>query len=1349
MKVRLFIFFHIFFICNSLYSQLDTVHWLPPMHSRSNTQAQDHYLYLSTPITTPFTVTIRDGAGNVLATPTLSNATPVRYDIGNGTQTHIMVRRDSLNRALTSRGLIVSAPYEFYCNFRVRVTSHAASHTTKGQVAKGHMFRYGAIPSSDTTNTNNRNFFLGIIATEDSTFVMITNYDTSVVFADPISDITDDTLTFWLNEGESYVISGYHGTGTNNYGFIGALITSTNPIVCNIGNWLGGLAPENHDIAAEQIMPVDKIGNDYVIVAGRGTHILERPIVVAHYNNTQVFVNGNSVPEVVLNAGEYYVIPHDLYIGGVHKNMYIQTTQPSYVYQVLGGSSSLATMGFMFIPPANCNLPNFVDQMPDIHLIGTVVFEGDVFIVTTTGATVTFNGTTLTGAQSVTGFPWVTYKLMNQTGHAIVESTMPATIGFMGASGAAGYGSYYSGFHEYIAVPPSNNIEICQGNDLQLNVSGGVSYNWSGPNGFNSTQQNPVVSNIPLSGAGQYYVTVTYSNGCEDVFISNITVNPLPNPIAVNDGPVCFGNNLALSVQSFVSYEWSGPNGFTSNIQSPVINNISFAQGGNYTVTVTDNKGCQNSSQTNVIINPLPVVSFYTTSPQCANANITLNALGGVSYQWTGPNNFTSANANNTLTSVSSNQMGYYKAIVTDNNGCINEDSIFIVVNNNPLITHTMQHISCYGLSDGAITVYPFNGAFPYFFEWSTIPAQTTQTASGLSPNITYSVMVADNNGCTVSEDFMLTQPPPLQITSLNVQDALCYNTCDGVASVTVTGGTLPYAYSWSPPGTGGNVSSLNTLCEGTYQLIITDSNNCNIDTNFIINHPNILSYTYTVNHVLCFNGNDGQLEVNADGGTSPYTYQWSPAVSNDSVATNLQAGTYQITLSDNHQCDTVIQVMVEQPPLLVINTSGNDTVCIGQTFTISSSAIGGVTPYTFTWNNNLGTGESFSLSDSLTTIYQVFVTDSHNCVSDTMTLEIFVHPVVEVHAFYLGDSAICLNNSTQISALGTGGNGGPYTYTWSEGIGLQSPPVQVTPIQTTQYYVTVADNCGSPVGIDSITIIIHPLPDVIFSSHINEGCEPLLVNFFDESTPDIATWQWHFGDPISGSSNTSALQNPSHLYINPGTYNVTLTATTIHGCVGIHFQPAMINVYPLPVAKFSHYPYYISVDNPLVFFTDKSTGAAHWFWNFGDAASGSQNTSNLQNTIHNYTEPGQYIITLFVTTDKGCVDSTSGIVTYLPEYTFYMPNAFTPDGDGLNDFFGPFGLGFDTDEYFFQIYDRWGKVIYETNDINKPWDGTVLKTGNLAPFGVYTWSIYFIRTNDNDKHRYRKSGHVTLIRKK
>jgi len=886
------------------------------------------------------------------------------------------------------------------------------------------------------------------------------------------------------------------------------------------------------------------------------------------------------------------------------------------------------------------------------------------------------------------------------------------------------------------------DTSICSGQSTHLGTPpiNGYTYQWqptTGLNNSNTSQPLFTGSNNGSTAVTLTYILTTNRISCTTKDTVKIIVLPLPIADAGINDTICFGDTTVLTATGGISYAWSNTTYTQSTSVFPQANTT-------YLVTVTDNNGCSQTDSVFVKVNPLPPADAGLNTPICRGDSTTLLASGGISYVWSPANTLTESLINNPT--AFPNITTTYFVTVTDNNGCSDIDSVVITVNNNPLIAHTLTHITCNGFNDGTITANPHNATFPYQYAWSTLPAQTTQTAIGLSPGVTYTVTVTDANGCSATDSYILTEPEPLGML-FSFSDALCYNSHDGQASATVSGGTLPYQYIWLPLGTGANMSSLNTLGAGNYTLTVKDSNNCQIDTSFSINHPDILSFSHNATNVSCFNGLNGSISISNAGGTAPYTYNWMPSVSNDTTASNLSAGLYQITITDSHQCDTSFSVSVTQPPLLVLNNSGNDTVCIGQSYTIESYANGGVQPYVFTWNNNLDTSATHTITANQTTLYTVFVTDSNNCITPTQSFEVFVYPVVDVTAMFLGDSAICLNNSTQLTALATGGNGGPYTYTWNNGIGVQNPPVQVTPTQNTTYFVTAADNCGSPQAIDSIVVIVNPLPNVNFSAENKSGCEPLTVEFTDLSYDSIAEWDWHFGDPLSGSFNTSTLQNPQHIYTHPGTYHVTLMATTIHGCISSHTKTNFVNVYPLPIASFNFAPPFADIENPTIQFINQSTGDSLWFWDFGDPASGNSNASLYHSPSHYYNTPGSYIVWLIVTSNKGCSDSTSKTLVYRPEYTFYMPNAFSPNADGLNDSFGPEGVGLDLDDYQMHIYNRWGELIFVSYDVNDRWDGKIKGSNKYDMVGVYVWVIFYTKTAEHDKHLYRHTGHVTLIR--
>jgi gliding motility-associated-like protein/uncharacterized repeat protein (TIGR01451 family) len=878
---------------------------------------------------------------------------------------------------------------------------------------------------------------------------------------------------------------------------------------------------------------------------------------------------------------------------------------------------------------------------------------------------------------------------------------------------------------------------ICSGQSVGLGESAisGYTYSWLPSIGLNSSViANPVLTldNSGVINDTLNYILTTNRIACTTTDTVQIVILPLPQADAGANDTICAGQSATLMASGGISYLWS-------HNDTNAVTSVSPVNTTTYIVTVTDSNGCSQTAEVEVFVHSLPLVGAGANIEICRNDSIQLNAFGAQSYLWDNDSTLTSVFVSNPVAFPQITTT--YSVVGTDANGCSNTSSVIVSVNNNPLISAQLNHITCSGFNDGSITANPYNGLFPYVYEWSTNPVQNLQTATGLSPNVDYVVAITDANGCSTTATYTLTESTPLEMV-FTTTDALCFGSCDGEAIAAISGGTLPYIYTWLPAGTGGNSASLNTLCEGSYSFVVNDSNNCQFDTTFYIGHPDMLVFSSSHSDVGCFGGDDGSIALSFAGGTMPYVYTWQPNVSNDSVAVNLTAGVYEITVTDAHQCDTSLIIDIVQPPLLVLNTSGNDTVCIGENYVIAASAVGGVMPYVFTWDNNLGIGDTFNLSGVTTTTYQVFVADSHNCVSDTLSLEVYVFPPVNVNAFYPSDSAICLNNSTQLGAIASGGNGGPYTYTWSAGIGVQNPPVQVTPLQTTVYIVTAADDCGSPIDVDTITVIVHPLPTVAFSAENTEGCEPLEVTFFDESYNDISQWQWFFGDVLSGSNNTSALQNPTHVYQNAGTYHVTLNVITVNGCHGLATVTNLVNVYPLPVAAFSFYPPFADIENPIITFNNQSSGAVSWHWEFGDGG-----FSLAESPAHRYTGPGNYSVILIAESSFGCKDTAAVGIIYRDEYTFYIPTAFSPNSDGLNDFFGPVGLGIDMDDYEMHIYDRWGKMIFKTNDVNKNWDGRVSGSNNYALVGVYTWVIFYTKTADFDKHIYRHTGHVTLMR--
>lgn len=443
---------------SDLCAQLDSIHWLPPMHARNEPGPQ--YLYMSTPEKNPFVVSIRDGLGRLRDTVHISNAAPRRYYLGGSDNTQVLVPGDSLQRPLRRAGLTATGKGQFYANFRIRAASrrHAADLTCKGRSALGREFRIGHI-FQEAANTGRCNF-IGLMATEDSTVVEISEYQQGSMFRfGNVDQFVVSPLKTTLRKGESFVVSQYIGLGTVANGLMGALVKSNRPIAVNCGSWLGAPQGQANDIGIDQIVPVEEVGKEYILCKGNGSSALETPIVVAHSEGTEVWVNGSPTPVATLRAGGFIRINTERYSSA--NNMYIRCSKPAYVYQMVGGvpfgQDELRTAGLMFVPPISCAIPNSVDNIYLPNQIDDMTFEGGLMIVAAKGASlrVEIDGrpTSMGGGDPVSGYPeFVTYRALDLftpdklTGTVRVVAEGAVQVAMYGRNSAAGFAAFYSGF---------------------------------------------------------------------------------------------------------------------------------------------------------------------------------------------------------------------------------------------------------------------------------------------------------------------------------------------------------------------------------------------------------------------------------------------------------------------------------------------------------------------------------------------------------------------------------------------------------------------------------------------------------------------------------------------------------------------------------------------------------------------------------------------------------------------------------------------------------------------------------------------------------------------------------------
>ena len=595
-------------------------------------------------------------------------------------------------------------------------------------------------------------------------------------------------------------------------------------------------------------------------------------------------------------------------------------------------------------------------------------------------------------------------------------------------------------------------------------------------------------------------------------------------------------------------------------------------------------------------------------------------------------------------------------------------------------------------------------------------PGQTT----------TYTAQVT-NAGC--NGPIVVTDPITVTVSAGNLSVAMAStstvcNNSTGTATATPTG-TGPFTYSWAPGGQ--TTQSINGLAAGTYSCTVTDANGCVVTQTVVVATSSSTTVTLTsLTNIVCNGNNTGSATVSANGGQGPYTYSWSPSGGTSATATGLAAGTYTVTVTDANNCTSTQTVTVTQPPPLTLAMATTNITCFGMgNGTSTATGGGGTGPYSYVWQP--GGQTTTTISNLAVGNYTCTLTDANGCVTTQTT------SITQPALFTCGVNAVntsCGLNNGSATTFVNGGTG-PFNYAWSPGGGNSQTDSLLAP---GTYTVNIVDANGCTT-MDSVTILSSVPAVASFSGIDTTGCQPICATFTNTS-PAATSCLWDFGDGF-----TSTNCNETHCYTVPGTYSVQLTITDGSGCTAIATHTNMVDVYPQPVASFIADPDTASEFDPVIYFQSTSTNTTNWLWVFGDSAQG---TSTMANTNYTFPDTGSFAVTLYVSNSYGCIDSVTETIFIAREFTFYAPNAFTPNGDGKNDLFLPVGTAIDENSFHMYIFDRWGNLIYETRDFNKGWDGRANGGVDIAQIDTYVWKVSF---NDLLRKNHKYMGHVSLIR--
>ncbi len=687
----------------------------------------------------------------------------------------------------------------------------------------------------------------------------------------------------------------------------------------------------------------------------------------------------------------------------------------------------------------------------------------------------------------------------------------------------------------------------------------------------------------------------------------------------------------------------------------------------------------------------------------------TVTANGGTSpysYNWS-PTGGTTAGVNNL-------PAGNHTVTVTDNSGCSTSAIAAITSAGGPTLSVASQtNVNCFGGNTGSVTVNATGGTGTITYTW--LPGNLSGSSqTSLSAGI-YTINAADANACASSFTISVTQPTAALSSVISNTTAAACGLSNGSASVTASGGTPTYSYSWLP--NGGTTSSVSNLSSGTSTVTITDSKGCTTTSTVTLNSVSgpTLSIVSQAS-VTCFGTNTGTATVNSTGGTGPYTYTWSPGNLIGASQTGLAAGTYTVNVLDVNQCSGSGTISITQPTSGITGTiSTTPTGCGTSVGSATVTANGGTPGYTYSWSPTAGSGTS--ISGLAAGNYSVLITDTKGC---TVTVNAAINttgtgPTLSVAS---QTNITCSSGSTGAASINASGTA-PYSYTWTPSGGNAATATGLA-AGTYTVYVNDASSC-----VSTITVTITQPPPII----VTTTSTPASCGSYDGSATVNAS---------GGTGGLTVLWNVNSnsttvTGLSAGTYSVLVTDAT--GCTATGFT----NVNSVGTLT-------VNVGDNVTIFEGQNTTlsaaipvGATIIWTPTTGLS----CSTCSNTIASPTVTTEYCA---LTTIGSCTNTSCVLVNVeidcASNSDYSAPSAFSPNGDGINDEFCLQGWDKCVTTFYVGIYNRWGEKVYESEDAGFCWDGKFM--GNPLNPAVF---VYYIKATVKDVGEIIRKGNITLVK--
>ncbi len=938
---------------------------------------------------------------------------------------------------------------------------------------------------------------------------------------------------------------------------------------------------------------------------------------------------------------------------------------------------------------------------------------------------------------------------------------------------------------------------ICNQGDGTLIASSstiGVTYLWTGPNGFQSEQ-----AQISVLDEGEYTVIITGTNGCESQETVQLTLLDIIPEISVFDDKIDCGelgvNLMSETSGNDLSFTWEGPNGFMSMEESPLVN-----EPGAYTLFVSNAEGCTNSASLTIEADTLiPEVSVNASTINCYNLTPTIDVFDVVEdldYSWEGPNSFTGNTED-----VEVNTPGTYTLTITSAaNGCQNEYSIPISIDTiHPIFSSFGDTLDC---NAGTALLSSDVSGSEFDIRWydednNLVGLNAIETVG--SEGVYTIIVQNENNGCETSQAVEIFKNEDVPDLSAAGDTINCLATSFSISSSSNTAGV---SYAWEGPNSF--VSDLNTVevtDPGTYNITITAPNGCIAIESVEVILDNAEPVVILENDELnCYNP-ALDLSINATGDGN--IYQWEGPngfESNEESPSILEEGMYSVTVTSSNGCSQMASLSISQDftePSIDLGSS-NDLDCNFEESLISliTTAPDGST---FNWTGpNAYTSDQQNITISEPGTYEIVITgvngcentdqitisqdiepialstndDFIDCYNDVKQLDINyssndifeinwtgpnnfnsvqLNPLVEEGGTYIvevtgnngctstasieiesriyypeadliGDDLSCTNEVVELS---TDLNSNDFNYVWDDSNDVNISNTEIAQVTDAGYYfITITDPYNGCSYIDSIEVL--QLPDLI-SYDYNIDNPNCMINFGTISISNIQGGTGPFSYSIDGGNNFS--QNTIFDQLDGGTYEIVIqdaNGCELENSVEIialeQFEISAQDQYVLVLGNTEQFEVMTSIPEDEI---------DSIYWTPADNLS----CSDCLNPIVTAITDQVYTVTLI---DKNGCELVTTINLRVAENPIYVPNVFTPNGDGQNDYFSIFG-NFNTIERIntFQIYDRWGNNVFRTDDVDPKveeikWDGTF--SNRAVKQDVFAYYIKYTSIDGTEK---------------